>query len=233
MILSRLAAFVAALAVALTLAAGGAVAPAFAATEAVLLSRDGITFTPALSGGLFDGAGKLVPGQSIARSLWIRNPSAGTAALRVSIRNLAATSTVFASGVTLTSVDSLPGSIPVTRPLSTLGTCDVVGSVKSLPPGGTVKLTLTFTMADLTDQLAASDRASLDLMIALRDAAAGAFSGSACGDGGTLLADTSGFRTVAFTGGSVPIPLIIAGGALLGSGIFVILARRRRQSEDD
>lgn len=230
---SRLAALVATGAIALTLAVGGVVAPASAATDTVLLSLDGTTFTPTLSSGLFDGAGLLVPGQSVSRSLWIRNPTASGSALRVSVRNLVSTSTVFADGVSLSSLDSLPGSSPVSHALSGLGACQVLSSAPSIAAGGTVKVTLTFTMADLTAAVAQTDRASLDLMIAMRDASAGAFSGSACGDGGTLLADTGTFRTVAFTGGSIPVPLIVGGGVLLGVGMCLIVARRRRQSEDD
>jgi hypothetical protein len=228
---SRHTALAATVAIAIALAIGGAVAPASAATDTVLLSRDGTTFGSSISGGLFDGAGLLVPGQSVSRSLWIRNPSATAAALRVSIRNLVSTSTVFADGVSLTSLESLPGSTPVTRSLSDLDACAVVSAAPSVPAGGTVKLTFTFTMADLTAAVAQSDRASVDLLVAMRDAAAGAFSGSACGDNGTLLANTGDFHTVAFTGGSLPVPLIVGGGVLLGVGMFLIVARRRRESQ--
>jgi hypothetical protein len=230
---SRIAAVAAMVAVASALVLGGTVAPASAAADSVLVSRDGVTFATTLDGGLFDGAGMLIPGQSVSRSLYIRNPSGAASALRVSIRNLVSTSTVFAEGVSLSSLDSVPGSTPVSQPLSALSPCDVVTSAASIAAGDTVKLTLTFTMADLTASVAQSDRASLDLMVAMRDAAAGAFSGSACRDDGTLLANTGSFRTVAFTGGSLPVPLIAGGGLLLGVGMFLIVARRRRQSEDD
>ena len=220
-------------AAALTLLVGGAVTPASAATGSVLLSRDGISFTPTPSGGLFDGAGLLVPGQSVSRSLWIHNPSETAAALRVSIRNLVSTSSVFADGVSLTRLDSFAGSSPVTQSLSALGACEVVSSAPSVAARSTVKLSLTFTMADLTATVAQTDRASLDLMVAMRDAAAGAFSGSACGDSGTLLANTDKFHTIAFTGGSLPVPLIVGGGVLLGVGMCLIVAHRRRESESD
>jgi hypothetical protein len=213
---SRIAAVAAMVAVASALVLGGTVAPASAAADSVLVSRDGVTFATTLDGGLFDGAGMLIPGQSVSRSLYIRNPSGAASALRVSIRNLVSTSTVFAEGVSLSSLDSVPGSTPVSQPLSALSPCDVVTSAASIAAGDTVKLTLTFTMADLTASVAQSDRASLDLMVAMRDAAAGAFSGSACRDDGTL-----------------PVPLIAGGGLLLGVGMFLIVARRRRQSEDD
>ena len=233
MIRTRVAAGLVTVLVAVALAVGGAVTPASAANDSVLLSRDGVTFASMISSGLFDGAGLLIPGRSVSRSLWIRNPSASPAALRVSLRNLASTSTVFADGVSLSSIDSLPGSSPVSRALSGLDSCEVVSSAPSVAAGGTVRLTLTFTMADLTAMVAQTDRASLDLMIAMRDASAGTFSGSACRDGGTLLANTGSFRTVAFTGGSLPAPLIVGGGVLVGVGICLIAARRRRESESD
>lgn len=227
---SRRTAVEAAIAIAIALAVGGAVAPASAAADSVLLSRDGTTFTPSLNGGVFDGAGLLVPGQSVSRSLWIRNPSATTAALRVSIRNLVLNSTVFADGVSFTSLNSLPGSTPWTKSLSSLGKCEVVSSAPSIAAGGTLKLTLTFAMADLTQAVAMNDHVALDLVVAMRDAAAGAFSGSACGDDDTLLANTGDLRGVAFTGGSIPVPLVVGGGLLLGVGMFLLLARRRRES---
>lgn len=230
---SRIAALSATVAVALVLIVAGVVAPAAAANDSVLLSRDGVTFTPTLGGGLFDGAGSLVPGHSVSESLWVRNPSTSPAALRVSIRNLPSTSKVFADGVSLSSVDSLSGSSAISQSLSRLGACEVVSSAPSVAAGGTVKLTLTFTMADLTAMVGQTDRASLDLMVAMKDASAGAYSGLACRDDGTLLAGTGNFRTVAFTGGSIPVPLIGGGGVLLGVGMFLVIARRRRQSEHD
>lgn len=228
--LAALAALVTVAAVALALVVGGAVAPASAAINRVLLSRDGVTFTSALSSGLFDGAQLLVPGQSVSRSLWIRNSSSTSAALRVSIRHLVSSSSVFANGVTLSSLNSLPGSTQVSHTLSALDACEVVTSAPAIAAGGTAMLTLTFTMADLTAQAAQSDLTSLDLVVAIRDAAAGAYSGSACRDDGTILANTGEFRTVAFTGGSPPVPLIVGGGILLGLGMCLIVARRRRES---
>ncbi|MHC5795621.1 hypothetical protein ACVXZ4_05625 [Lacisediminihabitans sp. FW035] len=211
----------------------GAAAPASAATGDVLLSRDGITFASDLGGGLFDGAGALIPGETVSRSLWIRNPSSSPAAFRVSIRNLASTSADLANGIDLSWIDSLPGTARSSFSLSGLKACQVMSSAAAIAPGGTVKLSLTLTMADLVSTVAQSERASIDIMVAMRDAAAGSFSGSACGDGGTLLADTGTFRTVAFTGGTLPVPLIVGGGVLLGVGMCLIVARRRRQSEDD
>ena len=231
MIREARAAFAAAIAIAWVV--GGAIAPACAATDPVLVSRDGATFASAISGGLFDGAGALVPGQSVTRNLWIRNPSASPAAVRVSIRNLVSTSTVFADGVRLTTIDSLPGSTSRTEKLSALGKCEVVSSAPSIAAGGTMKLTLTFAMADLTPALAQGDHAALDLMVAMRDAAAGAFTGSACGDNGSVLANTGDSGDLAFTGELIPVPLIVGGGLFLGIGMSLLLASRRRQSEGD
>jgi hypothetical protein len=228
---------------ALAVVIGGAVAPASGANEpaargategdSVEVSGDGITFGSALHHGLFDGAGALVPGQSVTRELWVRNASGSPSALRVSIRNLVSTSTAFATGVGLVSADSVPGSVPVTRSLADLTACEVVSTAPAIDPGAVVRLTLTFTMSDLTHTVAQGDRAGLDLVVAMRDAAAGAFSGSACADDGTLVATTGDFRGVAFTGGSIPVPLVVGGGLLLGVGMFLLLAGRRRQSRGE
>lgn len=218
---------------AMFLVVAGGVSTASAATPTLLVSRDGISFAPTLSGGIFDGIGQLVPGQSVSRELWIQNPTGSAAALRVSIRDFSATSTAFANGVTLTVVDSLPGTPPFSRTLASLANCDVLSSIPALAPGSATRLTLTLEMGDFTENVGQSDSASLDLFAAMRDAVTGPFAPSACDDAGTLLASTGDFRTVAFTGGTIPVPLVIGGGLLIGVGMFLVLARRRRQSDGD
>ncbi len=220
---------------ALPLGAGTASASAAGAGggDSVLVSRDGITYSSSLEGGLFDGAGGLVPGQSIGRELWVRNPTASAAALRVSIRNLVTGSAAFGAGVSLAVVDSLPGSVPVSTILSGFAPCQVIVAAPSIPAGGTVTITLTFSMADGTPAILQTDRAYVDLMVAMRDASAGPFTGSPCGDGGILLADTGVFRPVPIIEGPLPVVPIIGGGLLLGVAIFLLVARRRRESRDD
>jgi hypothetical protein len=218
---------------ALFLVAAGGVSAASAASPVLLVSRDGISYAPTLSGGIFDGVGQLVPGQSVSRDLWIQNPTGSSAALRVSVRDFVATSTAFANGVTLTVVDSVSGTPPFSRTLASLANCDVLSSIPALAPGSATLLTLTLKMGDLTEAVAQSDSASLDLFAAMRDGVTGPFAASACDDAGTLLASTGDFRTVAFTGGTIPVPLVVGGGLLIGVGIFLVLARRRRQSDGD
>ena len=66
---AKAAASVLAVAAAVTL---GVAAPAQAAGPQVLVSADGVTFTPNVTVGLFDDVGILVPQDVETRSIWVR-----------------------------------------------------------------------------------------------------------------------------------------------------------------
>lgn len=103
--------------IAAALVLGGAAAPVAVASAHVLVSADGIHFSPTLAGGLFDGRRMLVPGHSVSAELWVRNPTQAPAALRVS-----AMSDGFGDGVTMSAWDS--GTDETTSaPLSALARC--------------------------------------------------------------------------------------------------------------
>lgn len=57
--------------IAAALVLGGAAAPVAVASAHVLVSADGIHFSPTLAGGLFDGRRMLVPGHSVSAELWV------------------------------------------------------------------------------------------------------------------------------------------------------------------
>jgi len=224
------------------LALGVGTAPATAAPVDVLLSTDGVTFSSALSEGMFDDLGLLVPGESMSSSLWVRNPTPTTTVLRVSARDLIFPSVAFAGGVTMTVWDSGTGTTR-SATLGALARCDILVPSQPMAAGATIRLDVTFTMADLTSSVGQNQRAGLGLMVAMRDGEAGSFATSACDDEGVLIAsnpstsnlsasNSSRPTTIAHTGTDLPVPLFIAGGLLLGVGIFLVAGRRRRERDE-
>lgn len=223
------------------LALGVGATPATAAPVDVLLSTDGVTFSSAPSEGMFDDLGLLVPGESMSSSLWVRNPTPTTTVLRVSAREPIFPSAAFAGGVTMTVWDSGTGTTRSTT-LGALARCDILVPSQPMAAGATIRLDVTFTMADLTSSVGQNQQASLGLMVAMRDGEAGSFAASACDDEGVLIAsnpsrsnlasNSSRPTTIARTGTDLPVPLLIAGGLLLGVGIFLVAGRRRRERDE-
>ncbi|MET4782607.1 hypothetical protein [Glaciihabitans sp. UYNi722] len=223
---------IAAVTLAVIVMLGAGIAPASAATDSVLLSRDGIHYSTSLSGGLFDGAAALIPGHSVSTELWIKNPTAAPASVRVSVQGVNASSPAFATGVALSTASSLVAAKASAEPLVDVRRCDVLTSVPRLAPGAVMQIALTFTMDDMVGTVAQTDSVGLDLLVALRDAQAGPFAASACDDDGVVVASNSKqLGTIAYTGTELPVPLIIAAGPMLGVGIFLV-GRRRRRADD-
>lgn len=240
--LRRLAASALATAAAAALALGSGAAPAVAASEEVLVSTDGVRFSPTLERGLFEGLGPLIPGQSESSDLWIKNPTTAAAALRVSARGLTIPSPTYAEAVTLSTWDSGTGSTNAAT-LSDRTSCDVLVPAQTVPAGDTVKMVVTFTMADLDGRLAQGESANLDVLVAMRHDDVGSFPASACGDEGVLVSsdadpggtgDTAGARRntvsdlLASTGFELPGVLLATGSILVGAGAFLVADRRRQ-----
>jgi LPXTG-motif cell wall-anchored protein len=236
----------------MSLAISGVAAPAHASAGAtpivpvdLLLSTDGVTFTTTLTAGLFDGVGLLVPRGSQQAALWVRNPTAAPAEVRVSAHDVLLPAGGYADDVTLSAWNSGTGDT-LSRTLRTLDRCGVVVPSQPIAAGGTMKLVVTFTMADVPGTVDQGASARLGLRVAMRDAAAGPFAESPCDDPGTVVpvlpttpatsapatSVVASTRILAHTGVEPPAPVLVVGGLLLGVGIFLLLARRRRREED-
>ncbi len=222
--------------------------PAAAAEEPldVLLSSDGIVFSSAPPHGILDPLATIVPGGSHESVLWIRNPATTRAVVRVSATGLSIPSSSFAGDVSLTTTDS-QGSGTRSRTLAHLSECELLAPSRVIEGGATMRLELGFTMS--TDALNASQsqRASLSVLVAMRDAVAGGFAASACDDVGVIIGPNpvgptptgpaapagtgSATGALASTGTDLPVPLIAIGALLLGVGIFLLGARRRGREE--
>ena len=219
----------------------------------LLLSTDGVTFTTSLAAGLFDGLGLLIPRGSQQAALWVRNPTAAPAEVRVSAHDVLLPSGGYADHVTLAAWNSGTGDT-LTRTLRRLDSCGIVVPSQPIAAGGTMKLVVTFTLADVSGTVDQGASASLGLLVAMRDADGGPFAASACDDPRTVDPELPGTPAtptttpastsptaaaasvsagiLAHTGVEPLAPVLIIGGMLVGIGIFLLLARRRRPEED-
>lgn len=224
----------AAIATALVLAASlslvAAPSPASAATE-LLVSSDGVTFGTTLTDGLFDDIGILVPEDSETASFWVRNPTVDPASIRVSVADLVVSSPVLATSLTMETWDEGTGNTSTTQ-LDTLAVCDIVVPGQTLAGGATIRVEITITMLSVTGHIAQGQLGELNFLAAMRDAAAGPFPTSACDDEGVLI--TSNLPSqIAHTGTDIPSDWLAVAGALVGFGILLVLARRRRRGDDE
>lgn len=216
---------------------GAGASPAAAAPVDLLVSTDGIHFASSLDDGLFDGLGTLVPGDSMASSLWIRNPTSAPAEVRVSARNLTVSTELFAAAVNMDAWDSGTDATR-SRTLSSLAQCEIIVPAQQIAAGATLKTLVRFTLADLGGVSGQGEEAGLDLMVAMRDAEAGPFPQSACEDDGVLISSKPARpgslvspSSLATTGTDFAVPLLATGGFLVGVGLFLVVGRRRRRDE--
>lgn len=237
-ILAGLAALVLAAGVCANVGPAAAVASETTPSVGLLVSTDGIRFSAAPAGILFDGSGRLAPGGSVASDLWIKNASGAPAVLRVSARGIAISSGALADGVTLSAWDSGTDATR-TATLRDIVECQIIVPSQAIAAGATTKMIVRYTMADLTGVTAQHDSASLGLMVAMRDAEAGPFPRSACEDDGVLVSSTPSrpssharSSSLPTTGTDFVVPLFATGGFLVGIGLFLVAGRRRREHDE-
>ena len=212
-----------------------AIAPGAGAARAasgdILVSLDGVNWSETLPLGLFSGAGAVVPGDSMSRTLWIKNTTSTPAILRLSRMQSAATSSLFARAISITATGRGTGgssSPPQDGPCAQLLPAQVVLAGRSTP------IVVTLTVADLQGLQAQGKSATITLLASM--SARGGVAASPCPPGGTTvpvlgsgqaLANTSG--SLAFTGAGLPYAAIMIASLLTGLGLFVVLAARRRR----
>ena len=206
----------------------------------VLISTNGVSYQPTLAVGLFDGTGLLVPGDTSTSDLWIKNPLATPATVRVNVADLSTSSTELADNMRLTAVNTVNGST-VTELWSQLATCNVMVEPVTIPGGATVRIHLSLAMLNAGGTAAQLQDASLTADVQMRDAAGGSFPPSTCDPAVTnpgttepatvQPAATHPRKVLGYTGETFPTQLLILGGVLVGVGWFLVGARRRRKRE--
>lgn len=212
----------------------GAAAPATAAQAAapsILLSSDGVTFTPTLSTRLFDSIGLLVPGDTQTTSLWVKNDTARDAYLRLTISNLVVPLTEFTDAIVLTTTSR---TLTRTDQLADLVVCSAVLRSAPIEAGDVLRIDLAVGMdAGVVGQQAQDETGSIDFSVAMRDIAYGPYpAADGCAETAPELPGTGGGQ-MANTGADAMPLLLVASAALLGGFIAIIVARRRSRRQDE
>jgi LPXTG-motif cell wall-anchored protein len=215
-------------------------------TPIVLVSTDGVSYEPALAVGLFADAGLLVPGDTSTSDLWIKNPISTPATIRVNVGDILSSSAELGDNMRLTAVDTSNGST-VTATWSELAACDVMVLPVTIPGGAVLHVELALAMMNAPGLVAQHQTGSLTADIQMRDAAAGSFPASTCdpnvtdpgttgpgttSPGTTEPAQTQPRKILGYTGETFPTQLLLLGGALVGVGWFLVVARRRHKREE-
>ena len=220
------------------LAASAGADAASAAQDDVLLSLDGVIFAPTLSGGLFDGVGTLVPGDEEQSTLWVKNNTQLDGALWLSRVDAVGTATLFTRALTLYETGTSPAEA---GPAGAGGaSCTLLSQPRPIRAGEAIAIPLTLSVADLDGRDGQNERVTLQVIAALADAAGPSPGNTYCPlDGASVTVSPSpGAAAGAAAGhvdplpftGVVPAPWIIAGGLLLGAGLFFAVARRRERN---
>ena len=218
-----------------TLALYMAVAPGAGAARAangdILVSLDGVNWSVTLPLGLFSAAGAVVPGDTMSRTLWIKNTTSGPAILRLSRMQTAATTPLFARAISITATGRGTGfSLPASEDAS----CAQLIPDQVVLAGRSTPIVVTLTVADLRGLQAQGQSATISLIASM--SALGGVSASPCPPGGVtlpvvgsgqVLANTSG--SLAFTGAGLQYSAIMIASLLTGLGLFVVIAARRRR----
>jgi len=214
---------------------GLSASPAAADSPVVLVSTDGVTYLPSLLVGLFDDAGLMVPGDTDTSALWIKNPTASPATVRVNIGDVSTSSVDLANNMRLTAVNTANGST-ITATWNELTQCDIMVQPVTIAAGAVIRIDLTLAMMNAPGLVAQNQDGSLTADISMKDAAAGSFPVSTCDPGTTAPAQTEPAGTqprkiLGSTGETFPTQLLLLGSILVGVGWFLIVARRRRRRE--
>jgi hypothetical protein len=212
-----------------------AVAPGVGAARAasgdILVSLDGVNWSATLPRGLFSGAGTVVPGERMSRTLWIKNGTSTSAILRLSIMQTAATSSLLARAISISATGrGTYGSSLASQD----GTCAQLLPDQVVLPGRFTPIVVTLAVADLQSLQAQGQSATISLIASM--SARGGVAASPCPPGGTGVSvlgsgqtPASASGSLAFTGAGLQYPAIMIASLLSGLGLFVVLAARRRR----
>lgn len=201
-----------------------------ASPDGTVVSLDGVRWGTSLSDGLFDGLGRLVPGDSVTRTLWVRNAAPVDGLLRISLREAISSSAALGSALRISAVDApldfrvAPGAV---------GECTQLLPDQILASGESVAVPITMEVMQLSGLDGQDATASITLLGVLSDPAAGAFAPTACPRNGALIGGGAGHSDLASTGASTVPALLIMASALLGAGLFLVLAIRRNKKRSN
>lgn len=209
-----------------------AAAPAATASNAsnasgdgqTLVSLDGLTFSQAPEGSLFDPATRVVPGDALTGTLWVQNDSTGYARLTLAVTDQSGSTDLLKA---LRIVHTPNEWLPVA---ASTGQCDEMTIGEQLDPGAVTRVDLTLLIDDaLAGRTAQNSAGAFAVRAVLSDPVAPV--PDACASS-TVVSGTPGAAprssSIASTGVVVAAPLAAAAGAIL---LGVLLGARRRRAE--
>jgi hypothetical protein len=225
--------------------------PSAVATPTVVdLSKDGVVWSPTLTGGLFDKFQGMVPGDRVSTSFYVRNPLDEPITMTTRAINVTSTSARLGNSIT---VDGTANGLSLAAPISfaSLSNCSTLAPDLIIAPNAVAKVSIAFALMNVNGLVATSSRGGFDVLLTMQDNEAGLpatscdsaapTAGNQQGGTGTAttpvtthhrqVTTTGLFAPLAFTGISAEIPLFFAG-ALFTLGIILLLARRRRKKSE-
>lgn len=202
------------------------------AASGIEVSPDNVTYAATLPGGLFNQITISVPGDSQTTDFWVRNAGPVPAYFRVAIANVTVSDPVLAGALSVNaSTVAHPGTAAT---LAAAQPCRVLTEGDLLSPGDTVQVTARLALGDLQGLVGQGGTASFDLRVGLSDSVI-PLPPTSCSTTGTDIQVTGGGGNIplASTGTETPVPVIIGAASILGVGIFLLVAARRRREAQE
>jgi hypothetical protein len=229
---SRLAAVLVATA-ALVLGTGAISASAAPSSDPLEYSTDGASWSPVPPSTLFDPSFRLSPGDTIHSVLYIRSTRSEPITLSAGIDGVTSDNTDLSRALTISA--SVQGSAGVNSTLDKLTTCSRAGGT-TITQGQAVPISVALALSpSLKGAQAQKARVAFDLNLDLSDVGA-PIDDPGCDKPSTSIPAFDGnspFR-LAFTGTDSLVPSLIIAAVVFGVGcLFVLLARRRRESRNE
>lgn len=224
-----------------------ALAPAAAAhadTPDVLLSADGSHYAATLHAGLFPASARIIPRGVQHATLYVKNPTSHAAILAIHATGIVVSRPDAAGALSLRASSAGATNAPSVN-LATKSTCARLLTGQPMPAGTSVRVDLTVAMADVTGHTAQDASAQANLVVSLSDAAgprsatdsAVPAMASGCVEPGVIVpafvpADSASahFSSLSDTGSNIISALGLMS-TLLGIGIYLLFASRRRREE--
>lgn len=208
---------------------GAMSAPATQAVAAgdIEFSRDGVSYSPTLMGGVFNQITITVPGDSQSAVFWIRNAGPVSAYLRIAISDVSVSDPILANALTVNAGTTAHPGTPAT--LASAQPCRVLTEGDLLAPGGAIRLSASLALGDLSGTTGQSGTVSFSLHVTLTDSTIPILP-TVCPAGGSNIPISGGGGSVvlSYTGVESSLPWVIGASSIVGVGLFLLVAARRR-----